>query len=220
MGEAINVPLARPLKANEDLPHLELRCVLYDMSSNSYLSTFHIMGLTPVVSADLGKSLESQTSANCQFNEHLKNFTVTSDAEHLPHVCLLFEFVAYCVNNYSETKASDQTDNQVTVAWASLPITDALSGVKHKLKLQGGNPFGAEPITDDVQTSKKQGFLQKIFKAKEEGPFERCLSLETIPFAKLTPAETQADICAIPSGTIVASKLVSFAAGFRALCFE
>lgn len=141
LKDVINVPLARRLKAKEDLPHIELRAVLYDTSNNSYLSSFHIMGLTPVVPNELGKSVESISSANCKVDENLKSFAVTSEVKHLPHICLILEFVAYCVNNYAKDKDVEDKSNQVTLAWASLPVTDAMIASNHKLTLLGGNPF-------------------------------------------------------------------------------
>jgi hypothetical protein len=59
-----------------------------------------------------------------------------------------------------------------------------------------------------------------LFKPKEQGVFERFITFETKPFTQITPVSAQADICALPVGAIVASKLVSFAAAFRIYCFE
>ena len=43
-GEAINVPLIQRLKPEYDLPHFEVRAVLFDMATKIYLSNFYILG--------------------------------------------------------------------------------------------------------------------------------------------------------------------------------
>ena len=43
-GEAINVPLIQRLKPEYELPHLEIRVVLFDMKKKVYMSNFYLLG--------------------------------------------------------------------------------------------------------------------------------------------------------------------------------
>jgi len=47
-NEAVNVPLIQRLKPEYDLPHVEIRAVLFDMLSKVYLSNFYILGAEAV----------------------------------------------------------------------------------------------------------------------------------------------------------------------------
>ena len=79
-GEAVNVPLPNKIKNKEEITQMELRCVLFDMSTQTYLSSFFIQSLEPVQHPNLGKSIAEQSSANCKFDEALKSFVVSADA--------------------------------------------------------------------------------------------------------------------------------------------
>jgi hypothetical protein len=59
VGEALNVPLASKVKSKEDSVHMEMRCVLFDMASKSYCSSFYIMGVQPLLEQGLGKTQET-----------------------------------------------------------------------------------------------------------------------------------------------------------------
>lgn len=43
-GEAVSVPLIQRLKPEYELPHFEVRAVLFDMAQKVYLSNFYILG--------------------------------------------------------------------------------------------------------------------------------------------------------------------------------
>jgi len=117
----MNVPLVRKLTTREECPHMELRCVLFNTNTKSYLSPFYIQNLEAVVDPELGRKLDKQTSASCRYDEALKTFVVTTDFA--SSVELIFEFVAYQVNNFSSQRNESDRVSQVTVAWTSLPLT-------------------------------------------------------------------------------------------------
>ena len=96
IGEAVNVPLIKKIKTPEENPHVELRCVLFDLDRQNYMSSFFIIGMEAIAN----KNKESN-SANMKFEEALKKFVVRSDAEvGEDSISLIFEFVVYCKNNY------------------------------------------------------------------------------------------------------------------------
>jgi hypothetical protein len=81
----------------------------------------------------------------------------------------------------------------VTVAWASLPVSEMEIKTKHKVQLEGGSPFAKKFLEPDDQAKNqagKQGFLEKLFKTKQQGPFERFISLETKPLKQISPLAT------------------------------
>lgn len=76
------------------------------------------------------------------------------------------------------------------MAWASLPVSEMAVKTKHKLQLLGGSPFAEELLEPDDEPQKqvgKQGFLDKLFKSKQQGAFERFITLETKPFSQIAP---------------------------------
>ena len=102
------MPLVRKVKSKEETPHIECRCVLFNNNTKSYLSSFYIVPLNPTISEELGRTHETQSSANCNFEEALRSFVFTShEAENNPNVSMVFEFVAYNTNN-STQKGNDR----------------------------------------------------------------------------------------------------------------
>jgi len=130
----------------------------------------------------------------------------------------VFEVVGYAVNAYDTASNPDDKLTQMTVAWASLPVTALEKTTKHKLQLKGGTPFGVEDLFTEEGKQEKQGFFSKMFKQKEI-VFERYITLETRQISQL-PQATQNEICVLPPGLIVALPLVSFAAAFRSYCYR
>lgn len=64
------MPLIQKLKPEYDLPHVEIRVVLFDMSSKVYLSNFYILGAEAIRRAAPKKSqvVEPQQSANLRYD--------------------------------------------------------------------------------------------------------------------------------------------------------
>ena len=143
-GDAINIPLIQRLKQTYELPHFEVRVVLFDMANKVYLSNFYMLGAEAIRAKPKNKNApdEGQLSANLRFDPNLTSFFLASEEVENLNASLVFEFVVYS-HNFMASDYKDKRDkgNQVTVAWSHVPLSKLNTTVKHKLELYGGNPF-------------------------------------------------------------------------------
>lgn len=78
-GEALNVPLLKKVKpaAGKDMPHCEIRAVIFDSATKTYLSSFYSLPAAALPKKQQGKQVDAPyTSTNWQYEENLKNMYV------------------------------------------------------------------------------------------------------------------------------------------------
>ncbi len=79
-SDAVNVPLIQRLKTEYELPHFEVRVVLFDAKQKVYLSNFYILGAEAIRRPlPKGKTeADAQMSANLRYDPNLSSFFIAS----------------------------------------------------------------------------------------------------------------------------------------------
>jgi hypothetical protein len=227
-GEATNVPLLKKVKpgGGKDMPHCEIRAVIFDAASKTYLSSFYSIPAAAQPKKQQGnQAADPYASANWQYEENLKNMYVYSSKHSSnPNAALVFEFLIYAENSTAleEGRRCDK-GNQVTVAWASVPLSSLGAAGKHELALKGGNPFNEQELEtheDAKQAGAKQSLLGRL--KKQAGIKEkvlRSIRFTTKPFNKLEKV-TQENLCSLTKAAIIPKNLLSFVVVYRKHCCE
>ena len=113
--------------------------------------------------------------------------------------------------------------NQVTVAWASAPLSSLGGAGKHELALKGGNPFNEQEIVtpeDGKQANASSSLLGRLKKGAgiKEKPV-RSIKFTTKPFNKLEKV-AQENLCSLTKAAIIPKNLLSFVVVYRKHCCE